>query len=197
MSSLPSLLPFALFAFVASITPGPTNILVLSNSARFGLKAAVLIILGTCGGAAALVLLVGSGLGETLGRMPRVQALMQWVGVAWLSHLAWQIYRAPAPAIDSDSAAPRLGLWGAAALQMVNPKTWMMALAVISVFAGAGHPVGVLALVFFLISLPCLGTWAVLGLGSARLLRSPQGVQRLNRGLAVVLLVSTWLSLWG
>lgn len=197
MSSFTTLLPFVLFAFVASITPGPTNILVLSNSARFGLKAAVPIILGACGGAAALVLLVGSGLGETLGRMPRVQVLMQWVGVAWLSYLAWQIYRAPAPAVDSHSAAPRLGLWGAAALQVVNPKTWMMALAVISVFAGAGHPVGVLALVFFLISLPCLGTWAVLGVGSARLLRSPQGLLRLNRGLAVVLLVSTWLSLWG
>ncbi|NWB64014.1 LysE family translocator, partial [Pseudomonas sp. F1002] len=32
----PTLLPFLLFAFVASITPGPTNILVLSNSARYG-----------------------------------------------------------------------------------------------------------------------------------------------------------------
>lgn len=32
------LLPFAL---VASITPGPTNILVLSNSSRFGLLATV------------------------------------------------------------------------------------------------------------------------------------------------------------
>ncbi len=38
------LLPFVLFAFVASITPGPTNILVLSNSWRFGLGAAMPII---------------------------------------------------------------------------------------------------------------------------------------------------------
>ena len=38
---LSTLLPFALFAFVASITPGPTNILVLSNSARYGLRAAL------------------------------------------------------------------------------------------------------------------------------------------------------------
>lgn len=39
-------LPFVLFAFVASITPGPTNILVLSNSSRFGLLAALPIIFG-------------------------------------------------------------------------------------------------------------------------------------------------------
>jgi threonine/homoserine/homoserine lactone efflux protein len=195
MFSLPSLLPFVLFAFIASITPGPTNILVLSNSARFGLKAAVPIILGACGGAAVLVLVVGTGLGESLDRLPRVQALMQWVGVAWLSYLAWQIYRAPPLALDPDSNAPRLGLLGAAALQVINPKTWVMALAVVSVFARDGLAVWVLALVFLLISLPCLATWAALGIGSARLLRSPQAQQRLNRGLALVLLVSAWLSL--
>ncbi len=46
------LLPFALFAFVASITPGPTNILVLSHSSRFGLATTVPIILGACAAAA-------------------------------------------------------------------------------------------------------------------------------------------------
>jgi hypothetical protein len=43
-ASFPTLLPFLLFAFVASITPGLTNILVLSNSARFA-AAAIPIIL--------------------------------------------------------------------------------------------------------------------------------------------------------
>lgn len=33
-----NLLSFLLFAFVASITPGPTNILVLANSQHFGVK---------------------------------------------------------------------------------------------------------------------------------------------------------------
>ncbi len=57
------LLPFALFAFVASITPGPTNILVLSHSSRFGLTTTWPIILGACAAAALLVLVVGTGLG--------------------------------------------------------------------------------------------------------------------------------------
>lgn len=42
---LPIMLPFIMYAFVASITPGPTNILVLSNSARFGWRAVVPLIL--------------------------------------------------------------------------------------------------------------------------------------------------------
>lgn len=36
-----NLLPFLLFVFVASITLGPTNILVLANSQHFGCAAAV------------------------------------------------------------------------------------------------------------------------------------------------------------
>jgi threonine/homoserine/homoserine lactone efflux protein len=73
LSTFPSLLPFLLFAFVASITPGPTNILVLSNSARYGFKATLPIIFGTCASAAAIALLVGYGLGEPLKQISLLQ----------------------------------------------------------------------------------------------------------------------------
>ena len=193
---LSTFVPFMLFAFVASITPGPTNILVLSNSARYGFKAALPIILGACVGASAIVLLVGSGVGQSLVQMPKVQMTMQWAGVTWLSYLAWQIFSAPAQAISADARQKPLGLLGAAALQLINPKTWMMALAVVSVFAGQGgqRQVVYLSLIFFLIALPCLGAWALLGAGSSRLLRSPRTVGAFNRVMALLLLGSAWLS---
>ncbi|KRP48060.1 Threonine/homoserine/homoserine lactone efflux protein [Pseudomonas libanensis] len=193
---LSTFVPFMLFAFVASITPGPTNILVLSNSARHGFKAALPIILGACAGAAGIVLLVGCGVGQSLVQMPKVQTAMQWVGVAWLSYLAWQIFSAPPQAIQADAKQKRLGLFGAAALQLINPKTWMMALAVVSVFAGQGgqRQVVYLSLMFFLIALPCLGAWALLGAGSSRLLRSPRAQKVFNRIMALLLLGSAWLS---
>ncbi|MDB5998235.1 MAG: lysine transporter LysE [Pseudomonas sp.] len=200
LSSFPTLLPFLLFAFVASITPGPTNILVLSNIARYGLRAAVPIIVGACASAATLVLLVGSGAGSSLAGLPALQTAMQWLGVAWLSYLAWQIFITPAAALKPQDTDARLGLLGAAGLQLINPKTWMMALAVVSVFAGSGEQrllhVMYLSLAFFLVSLPCLGVWALLGAGSARWLRSPQAMQRFNRCMALLLLGSAWLSLW-
>ncbi|MHA6788744.1 LysE family translocator [Pseudomonas bijieensis] len=195
------LLPFALFAFVASITPGPTNILVLSHSSRFGLATTVPIILGACAAAALLVLLVGTGLGDVLARHATVQTALSWAGIAWLSWMAWQIFSAPAQAIDPDRPVegPRLGLAGAAGLQLVNPKTWMMALAVVSVFAGAEADRTVrvlwLSLAFFAISIPCMTVWAYLGLGAARFCRSAVAMGRFNRVMAVMLLVSAWLTL--
>lgn len=195
------LLPFALFAFVASITPGPTNILVLSHSSRFGLATTVPIILGACAAAALLVLLVGTGLGDVLARHATIQTLLSWAGIAWLSWMAWQIFSAPAQAIDPDRPVegPRLGLAGAAGLQLVNPKTWMMALAVVSVFAGAEADRTVrvlwLSLAFFAISIPCMTVWAWLGRGAARFCRSAVAMGRFNRVMAVMLLVSAWLTL--
>lgn len=193
------LLPFALFAFVASITPGPTNILVLSHSSRFGLETTWPIILGACAAAALLVLLVGTGLGDVLARHAAIQTALSWAGIAWLSWMAWQIFSAPAEAIDPERPVegPRLGLAGAAGLQLVNPKTWMMALAVVSVFAtpgpGQGLRVTLLAAIFLAISLPCLGCWALLGRGAARLFTSARAMRRFNQAMAMLLLASAWL----
>lgn len=192
------MLPFLLFAFVASITPGPTNILVLGHSARHGLRSAVPIVLGACAGAAGLVLGVGTGLGQLFVQWPGAQQAMAWAGVLWLSWLAWGLYWAPAFDPEHVDTASRLGALGAASLQLINPKSWMMALTVIGVFSlGAPDPirhVALLALVFFVVSIPCMLCWALLGVGSARLLRSPKAVGHFNRAMALLLLVAAWSS---
>ncbi|MDD1139720.1 LysE family translocator [Pseudomonas sp. TNT2022 ID233] len=193
-----SLLPFLLFSFVASITPGPTNILVMSHSSRRGLTATVPIIFGACVSAALVVLVVGLGVGETLLRYPRVQQAMAWAGVLWLSWLAWQIFRSTPPSLDSATTADGgFSVFGAAGLQLINPKVWMMAVAVVSVFAGGSEDtarMALLSLAFLLVSLPCMTAWALLGVGSARFFGSPRAFRRMNAGLAFLLLLSAWLT---
>ncbi|WP_339485499.1 LysE family translocator [Pseudomonas sp. EL_65y_Pfl2_R95] len=192
-----TLLPFIMFAFVAAITPGPTNILVLSHSSRNGLGPTVPIIFGACLAAALIVLAVGLGIGETALQFPLVQQVMAWAAVLWLSWLAWQIFHSTQLSLDVD--APRdksLNVVSAAALQMVNPKVWMMAVAVVSVFVSGADKrtqVVILSLSFLLVSLPCMTLWALLGLGSVRLLGSPRAVRRMNQALAILLLISAWL----
>ncbi|MBA1200587.1 LysE family translocator [Pseudomonas capeferrum] len=191
---------FILFAFVASITPGPTNILVLTHSSRWGVPATFPIIIGACAAAASIVLLVGTGMGETLARHGQVQRIMSWVGIAWLIWLAWKIFSAPAQGIEADrrDTGPRIGLAGAALLQLVNPKTWMMALAVLTVFAGSDADrvtrILWLSLIFFAVSIPCMTTWALLGRGAARWCRSPTQMRRFNQAMGLLLLVSAGLA---
>lgn len=186
-----SLLPFVLFALVASISPGPTNLLILAHGARNGLQASLAPIFAACAAAAAIVLLVGLGLAEVLLRHPVAQQVMSWAGVLWLSGLAWQLFRAAgAPLQGTDRQ--RFGALSAASLQLVNPKVWLMAVAVIGVFASPQAPVWQLALVFLLVALPCMSAWALLGVGSARWLQSARRVRVFNQVLAGLLLVSAW-----
>ncbi len=195
MNLVQQLLPFVIFAFVASITPGPSNLLVLGNIARYGFVAALPIVWGSCAGAAALVLVVGFGIGGWLAEHPRIQAAMSWVGAIWMSILAWQIASQPVAVARSAADKPTGGMT-AAALQVVNPKTWGMALAVVGVFAGENPDIGRYALlsgVFLMVSLPCLGIWAVLGSRAATHVRSEKVTRAFNLALGVALLGAAWI----
>ncbi|MBV4491982.1 LysE family translocator [Pseudomonas oryzicola] len=186
-----SLLPFILFALVSSISPGPTNLLILAHGARAGLRASLAPIVAACGAAAAIVLMVGLGLGELLLRHPQAQQLMSGAGVLWLSWLAWKMLRSAAAPLQA-ATVQGLSALSAAALQVVNPKVWLMAVAVIGVFAAPSRPVWQLALVFLLIALPSMTAWALLGAGSARWLQAPQRWQLFNQVLAGMLLIAAW-----
>ncbi|MGK3225490.1 LysE family translocator [Enterobacter soli] len=190
-----SLIPFLLFAFVASITPGPTNILILTNSQHFGVKNTVPAILGGCIAASAIVLISGAGAGEVLRQYPLIRQVMSWAGVLWLSWMSWQLFSAPAANLSSKSPN-RFTAQAAALLQVVNPKTWMMALAVVSLFAptsdNALRDIALMALWFLMISIACLLCWAWLGKAVNRIFRTTVAMVRFQRLMAVCLLVSAW-----
>ncbi|QXI36610.1 LysE family translocator [Pseudomonas xantholysinigenes] len=189
-----TLLPFILFAVAASISPGPTNLLILAHGASHGLRASIAPILAACVAAALVVLLVGLGLGQLLLRYPLAQQAMSWAGALWLSWLAWKMLRS-ASAPLSPGANAGLAPLSAATLQVVNPKVWVTAVAMVGLFASPALPMWWLALVFLLVALPSMATWALMGVGSARWLRSSRRLRWFNQGLAGLLLVSAWSAL--
>lgn len=200
MSQLSSVAPFLLFAFVASITPGPTNILILANSQRFGVRATLPAVFGACFAACLIVFISGAGAGELLRQYPVVRDVMSWGGALWLSWLSWQLFSAPAANLRDDALHP-FSCRAAALLQLINPKTWMMALAVVSLFAPQGtQPLqGVLLLSgwFLLISLLCLSCWALLGKAVERVFRTTTSLVWFQRGMALCLLASAWAGFLG
>ncbi|HGH4623702.1 LysE family translocator [Enterobacter cloacae] len=190
-----NLIPFLLFAFVASITPGPTNILILTNSQYFGVKKTIPAILGACMAASMIVLVSGAGAGEVLRQYPLIRQVMSWAGVLWLSWMSWQLFNAPAANLSAKTQR-RFTVQAAALLQIVNPKTWMMALAVVSLFAPAGEHVlrdiALMALCFLAISVACLMCWAWLGKAVNKLFRTTVTMVRFQRLMALCLFVSAW-----
>lgn len=81
-------------------------------------------------------------------------------------------------------------------MQAINPKTWMMAFAVISVYTKQGQDilinVSILSCYFLLIAFPCLYLWALVGRLSTRLLSKPKHINIFNKIMAIILLASVW-----
>jgi threonine/homoserine/homoserine lactone efflux protein len=191
-------LPFLLFAAVASITPGPTNLLILGSAARFGLSLALAIAIGASLAASLMLLVVGLGLGELLARAPLLQTAMTWAGAAWISWMACKLMRRDAAGLEDRPIDRRQGFVQGAGLQLINPKTWLMSVSVTAIFLGGNTSLGFVAgyaALFLLVSTPCLAAWGLLGVGGARLLRQPARLLLFNRAMALLLLASVWLPL--
>ncbi len=79
--------PFAIYAFVMSITPGPNNVMLTASGATFGFRRTIPHMLGIELGLGIQLLAVCAGLGAIFTRWPQLQTVLRWVGAAYLLYL--------------------------------------------------------------------------------------------------------------
>ena len=187
-----TLLSLTGFAVAMYITPGPNNTMLASSGANHGLRATVPHMLGIAAGFSLMLVLVDAGLGATFLATPGLLPVMRWGGAVWMLILAWKIATAPPPGTVDQTRV--LGFFGAMAFQWVNPKGWLIALAVASEFTRADRPLAQqlvqIGVVFGAVSIPCMLPWVLLGTGVRTLLRSDTRLRLFNIAMALVLVVS-------
>lgn len=185
------LLAMAGFALVASITPGPNNVMLMSSGANFGLRRTVPHMLGIALGMAVMIALMGVGLIRVFDAVPQVHMVLKAACVVYLLWLAWKIANSAAPEARGASAKPMTFLQ-AAAFQWVNPKAWTMALTAITLYAPDRSlaAILVLAAIFCIVSLPSVTSWTVLGRELRRLLTSPARLTAFNWTMAALLVAT-------
>jgi threonine/homoserine/homoserine lactone efflux protein len=168
------LLSFMNFAFVASITPGPNNMMVMASGIAFGMRATLPHIAGIALGFGAMLSAMMLGLGTVLERLPILLDALKWGGIAWLLYMAWQLAspalsRSPFGMAQSavGTRSRPMTLFEAALFQWVNPKAWTMAVAVTAAYANLAGDVWQSALImlvaFSLVAPLCNGTWLLAG----------------------------------
>ncbi|QRG05850.1 LysE family transporter [Xanthobacter dioxanivorans] len=190
------LLPLLLFSIVASVTPGPNNLISAASGARFGFWRTLPQMAGVAAGFPLLVIAIGLGLGRLFVAVPALHLVLKLAGAAYLLYLAYGLLRADAPdAPAASESAP--SFLGSAAFQWVNPKAWTIALSVIPAFV---RPEGdvlpqvlLVALVFLLTAVPSLMVWALFGVALSRLLSEEKLRRRVNGLLAASVAASVIL----
>lgn len=118
-------------ATAMSFSPGPNTTLSTALAANRGLPRALRFVCAVPVGWGALLLLCAGGLGALLLAMPALRLALQAGGIAYLLWLAWRLAGSGRLA-EADAARLDVGFWQGAALQFVNIKAWMLALAIVS-----------------------------------------------------------------
>jgi threonine/homoserine/homoserine lactone efflux protein len=188
------LLPLIGFAFVASITPGPNNTLLMISGANWGFRASLPLLLGVVTGFLVMLFAVGMGLGGAFEAWPFLHQVLKWACFAYLLVLAWKVARSGGSASGDGRAAKPLSFLSAATFQWINPKAWIMSVSALAVYVpvGAPHASAVLkiCLVFLIVGSPCCLSWCLGGSALSRFLRTPRRVRIFNVTMAVLLVAS-------
>lgn len=95
---------FILMTFVVSATPGPNMLFVMSTSARHGVRAAVVAMLGCMTALLAMMSVSAAGLGALLQTFPTVFEALRLAGAAYLAYLGVKCWRSPVQDRRGDGA---------------------------------------------------------------------------------------------
>jgi len=189
---------FLTFAVVASVTPGPNNIMLLASGANFGFRRTVPHLLGVVLGFGLMVLLVGLGLAAMLARFPTLFMIARIAGMAYLAYLAVKIARADGIGMGEAAAKPMTFLQ-AIAFQWVNPKGWSMAISAMTAYAPADHARAAAFLftaIFVAIGVPNSALWTGMGVGLKQGLAHPKANPLALRAFNLVMAAALLWSLY-
>ena len=161
------LMPALLFIFTMSITPGPNNMVLTASGARFGYARTLPLLLGILAGMQSLLILSALGLGVLFEKFPLFHQGLKFAGTAYILYLAVKIaFFSHAPGEGEDVEKP-LSLFQGVLLQYINPKAYIMAVTVVSVYPQKGDlywpSLLLIALIFAVIPFFSISLWTGFG----------------------------------
>ncbi len=180
------------FTFVAGITPGPNNIMLLASGLNHGIRKSMPHYLGICIGFPIMVTVVGFGLGALFEQYPGIFIYIKVSGIAYLLYLAWKTANAGNSSASKNVRQP-LTFVQAAAFQWLNPKAWVIAVGALAAFTTPENVTqsGVtITLIYFVMGFLCMAIWLKLGQGLQQSLSKGNRIHYFNITMAVLLALS-------
>lgn len=113
---------FFTYAIITAVTPGPNNIMSMSNASRLGFKKSLPFNMGVWAGFS-IVMLVCTLFSSLLSFMlPKIKMPMLIIGAAYMLYLSWKTFKS-SPEIEERH--PRSGFVAGLVLQFINPKIYI------------------------------------------------------------------------
>jgi threonine/homoserine/homoserine lactone efflux protein len=184
-------------AIPAFFTPGPNNLMLMTSSARFGIRRTLPHMIGICLGFPLMVFVVGLGLGEIFEAFPVFKTILKFAAAAYFLWMAWTLLGLK---LHAQGGAERpMRAYEAALFQWVNPKAWAMAVSLVALVVVAG-PDRIWTILW--VTLGCLvispfssGLWMVFGQQLETILKRTGTERFLGAILAALMVIAVVLFL--
>jgi len=126
-------LPFLVYVLVTTFTPGPNNILSMTNAVRLGYRKTLPFLAGICLGFALVMLLAGLLNVALASWLPMMKPWLNFLGIVYLLYLAIHIVRSK-PVEDNPTGTNLNTFKAGFTLQFVNVKGILYGVTVFSIF---------------------------------------------------------------
>ena len=158
-------LAFLTYAFITAATPGPNNIMSMSNGGRLGFRGALPFNFGIWAGFSAVMLLCTAFCTTLTNLIPAVKTPMLIAGAAYMLHLAWCTYRSSGVIEENNSHS---GFYAGMLLQFINPKIYIygimsMQAYILPFYAGEPLTLALFALLLAFIGFAFTLCWSAFG----------------------------------
>ena len=157
---------FLSYVLVTTFTPGPNNIMSMSNASRYGFRKSIKFNLGIFFGFF-IVIALCSVFSVTLYKLiPSITPIMTCIGAVYILWLAWKTYNSNPHSEESSEKQTNTFMSGLL-LQFVNPKVILYGITTVSTFIVPYYK-SVFALAMFSVILAFVGfiatcCWALFG----------------------------------
>lgn len=160
-----SWLNFLSYAIITAVTPGPNNIMSMSNAGRIGFRKSFPFNLGIWVGFSAVMLVCTFFCNTLSAVIPRIKTPMLVIGALYMLFLAWKTFRSSSVIEDSHS---RDGFLSGLALQFINPKIYLYCIISMEAYILPFYQGQWGALIFFALLLALIGfaftlCWSLFG----------------------------------
>jgi cysteine/O-acetylserine efflux protein len=115
-------LNFLTYAVITAVTPGPNNIMSMSNAGRLGFKKTIPFNLGIWSGFSIVMLVCTLFCSLLSSIIPKIKLPMLIIGAAYMLYLAWKTFKSTSNIEENYS---RSGFLSGLVLQFVNPKIYI------------------------------------------------------------------------
>ena len=192
-------LTFAGASLVLAVAPGPDNLFVLAQSAVYGVRVGLTVVLGLCTGLVVQTICAACGVAAVVAAVPALFWGIRIAGACYLIYLAWMAWTHAV----SDSEGPQgtaltgMALWRRGVIMNItNPKVQIFFLAFFTQFVKPGTEGLELIIQMIIQGVTFIGATLIVfsavawGAGAlADRMRSPRFQLWLNRTSAVIFLM--------